>query len=436
MKKIGTKIFLSYISIIVIIFLLTTGLFNIFSDIYLKKEVNAQLQKDIKVISSNIDRIEKLSSLTNLKNLDVRRNFGFLGRIIKSELVVLDRNGKMLYSDFDVKPADRKQLNVDKLFENHIYEKIKLESGFTVYLGAPNSEFEKFNNILFMVQGISILISSGIVIIIAKYMQSVLVKPLKELKNKMENYEIDRTYENDILTGDEIEILDKTFVNMSDRINVYNKQRKMAFQNASHELKTPLMSIQGYAEAIKDGIVEGDELTNSLDIIIKESQRLKGTVDTVILINKLEDNIETFNYEKVDLSNLILDSIAAVGYLAKEKNVDIEFDANVEHIGDYDADKIIRAFINILSNGIRYANSKIKIDIFEKENSLEILIKDDGKGIDNPDRVFERFYKGEDGNTGLGLAITKIIIEGHNGGISAYNSKDGGAVFNITLSKN
>lgn len=100
-----------------------------------------------------------------------------------------------------------------------------------------------------------------------------------------------------------------------------------------------------------------------------------------------------------------------------------------------DKDKFTQALINVLGNCMRYASSEINITTSNDFHKFIIKIADDGDGFDINEitNVFERFYKGKKGNTGLGLAITRVIIEKHNGTIEALNGKTGGAEFNITL---
>jgi signal transduction histidine kinase len=240
-----------------------------------------------------------------------------------------------------------------------------------------------------------------------------------------------------IHTGDEIEELADCFSSMVDKLKVYDVQQKSFIQNASHELKTPLMSIQGYAEAIKDGVVEGAEMEESLDVIIEESQRLKKIVDEMIYLTKLDSVEESFHFEKADVYEIINQSIKSVKALAEAKGVDLRVNGDCTYEGYFDIEKLTRAFINIFSNGIRYAERQIQVNCKADESYMEIIIADDGKGFSDGEekKVFERFYKGRDGGTGIGLAITKAIISGHNGQIKAYNAAPNGAVFKITLPK-
>jgi signal transduction histidine kinase len=195
------------------------------------------------------------------------------------------------------------------------------------------------------------------------------------------------------------------------------------------------MSIQGYAEAIKDGVVEGKEMEESLAIIIEESQRLKKVVEEIIYLTKLENVEDIFNFEEGNIGEVIRKAIKSVKPLLDEKNIQINLKGNFDYLGKFDSEKIKRAFINILGNCVRYAKSTIIIEVTRAGNNLEIFIKDDGPGFKDGEekRIFDRFYKGNKGGTGLGLAITKAIIEGHQGMIEAFNNSSYGAGFKIHL---
>ncbi len=445
MKKIGNKIILSYFLILLIAFLVTSITFNYLSKKYLIRETRAQLRDEGQKIAEILRNVNLQEG--NLKDIILsRRQLRLAGRFIDSEVLVINREGKIVYRDF-------KNLNQNVLYKllkfkqstlnGYIVERVVIKdknqriNGY-VFLFTRIKNIHALNRLIRQTQSLSFIIASIIALFIGMIFQKNISKPIKMLKDKMTNFSINNFHEYpDINTGDEIEELDKSFKEMAERIKRYSKQQKRFLQNTSHELKTPLMSIQGYAEAIKDGVVEGKELEESLDIIIEESQRLKKTVDEIIYLAKIENVEENFNFEEADLSKVIFKSIKTIKSLADEKNINIDVQIEKDCIVKIDSEKILRALVNILGNCVRYAESKISINASCKGKKIEIIIKDDGKGFKDGEenRVFERFYKGEKGSTGIGLAITKAIIEGHNGSIYAYNGVPKGAVFRIELPK-
>jgi signal transduction histidine kinase len=285
-------------------------------------------------------------------------------------------------------------------------------------------------------QAMSLIVGGVIAVILGMIFQRGLTKPIQKLKNYMAAFSFkDSQQELKIKTGDEIEELAECFSAMVQKLKSYDVQQKRFLQNTSHELKTPLMSIQGYAEAIKDGIVEGNEMYESLDVIIDESKRLKKIVDEMIYLIKLDNVEETFHFETTRIGEIIDQSVRSVKALLDAGGIKLKIEGDCSLEGHFDKEKLTRAFVNILSNGIRYAESEITIDWKAKGSYIEINIADDGKGFQNGEenKVFERFYKGENGGTGIGLAITKAILTGHNSQIEAFNAIPKGAAFRIRL---
>ena len=283
---------------------------------------------------------------------------------------------------------------------------------------------------------LSIFIAGLIALIIGSILGRSLTKPLENLMKYMIEFSLNKPQKQLLIkTGDEIEKLAQCFHKLAEKLRNYDEYQKKFLQNTSHELKTPLMSIQGYAEAIKDGVVEGKEAEESLDIIIEESQRLKKVVEEIIYLTKLENADDTFELTYFKIGLLAEGVVKSLKALAAEKQIDVEIKGDLETGGYFDEGKLRRALINIIANCLRYAKRKVIIDLLNNGSYLKIKIFDDGPGLKDgeEEKIFHRFYKGEQGGSGLGLAITRAIIEGHGGSIEAFKREPTGAVFVITL---
>jgi signal transduction histidine kinase len=223
---------------------------------------------------------------------------------------------------------------------------------------------------------------------------------------------------------------------MTINLRNYDEGQRRFLQNASHELKTPLMAIQGYAEGVRDGIFQGVEAEKGLDVISSESKRLKKMVDQLIYLSKLETLDGMFDLQPVDLRLILQESIDRVKSIAQQKGVEIDLQGEPFCKLMLDPDKMMQAFINLVANGIRHANSKVMVRISNIGSVIRVTIEDDGPGLREEDRerIFERFYRGEGGDTGLGLTITRTIIEKSGGKILADNRIGGGAVFTVEFS--
>ena len=193
------------------------------------------------------------------------------------------------------------------------------------------------------------------------------------------------------------------------------------------------MTIKVYSEGIVYGLMESKKAGET---ILEETDRLSDLVTDLLYIAKI-DNITTFyKTEKTDLVKLVKECAVRQQAIADKKQIVFAFDFNESSI-IYECviELISRAIDNLISNAIRYATSKITVSCNKAGSNITIRVADDGNGID-PEalpHVFERFYKGKGGNTGIGLAIVKSIADQHKGNINAENKGDGGAVFTLTL---
>lgn len=215
--------------------------------------------------------------------------------------------------------------------------------------------------------------------------------------------------------------------------------RSQFVANVSHELKTPLTSIKGFAETLK--FVEDIDTKNKfLDIIDKEAERLTNLINDILILSNIENNHrmkeETFNPKEV-----IEDVINMVTPQMNNKNIEIEFinKATKNLIGD--RDKFFQMILNLVENAIKYSNNEtnIKIKIYNVNDYTYIEVEDNGIGIPKEDlpRIFERFYRVDKsrakGGTGLGLAIVKHIVKMFNGEIFVNSTLNKGTKFTIRL---
>src|SRR5699024_10808749 len=154
------------------------------------------------------------------------------------------------------------------------------------------------------------------------------------------------------------------------------------FQNASHELKTPLMTIQGYAEGIRDGVFTGEDAEVGLNVIASEVNRLKVLINELTLLSKLDSEKNDNEQEKIHVRQLIQKPVDRVRTYAVEQSVVIEYTHDKRVSGFGDEDKILRAIHKVMMNSARYASSNVEVKITETKEQVFIAITDDGTGID------------------------------------------------------
>ena len=209
------------------------------------------------------------------------------------------------------------------------------------------------------------------------------------------------------------------------------ERQQTFFQNASHELKTPLMAIQGYAEGIQAGVMDAG---GAAEVILEESDRMTELVEELLDISKIDMGRQLLAFSEMDIRELLYDSIRAVEPAAAGGIAIVPDFPEEPVMVSCDDTRLRRAVTNILSNGVRYARSQLRLTCRADKRHVTIRIQDDGDGIAEEDlpHIFDRFYMGRSGKSGIGLALTKEIVHLHRGTIRAYNG-DGGAVFEITL---
>ena len=208
------------------------------------------------------------------------------------------------------------------------------------------------------------------------------------------------------------------------------ERQQTFFQNASHELKTPLMAIQGYAEGIQAGVMDA----GGAEVILAESDRMTELVEELLDISKIDMGRQLLTLSETDIRELLYDSIRAVEPAAAGGIAIVPDFPEEPVMVSCDDIQLRRAVTNILSNGVRYARSELRLTCRADKRHVTIRIQDDGDGIAEEDipHIFDRFYMGRSGKSGIGLALTKEIVHLHKGTIRAYNG-DTGAVFEISI---
>lgn len=220
-------------------------------------------------------------------------------------------------------------------------------------------------------------------------------------------------------------------------IESIKKRQNQLINDVSHELKTPLTSLILIGERLEGVISKKDRYL--VKRLKKESKRLRKMAEESLELSKLESS-ESFNKnKKISISDLVMESWQTLKPLADKKNIKINLFIPTKYYISGDIENLKRAFINILDNSIRYSptNEEIQIEIFKRDSSVVIRVRDKGIGLEENEYndIFSRFYRGDPSRTkfkksgsGLGLSITKKIINNNKGFIKAFNHKDGGAI--------
>lgn len=319
-----------------------------------------------------------------------------------------------------------------------------------------NSFFKKMNiltKIDFVVFGIAYII---LVVIFVFVLRSKFYEPLEKLNKAMELLTEGKRKKPVDYSGP------REFVDICDRFNIMvskledsenqrkklmnDKERMMA--DISHDLKTPITSIQGYAKALSDGIIVDEDKDKYIKIIYEKSKKLTELINIFHEYSKLEHPDFNLIFEKVDLSEYLRAYIALKYEDIVESGFNIEVDIPEEEMEiKIDKVQLQRVFDNILGNSIKHneKGTNIYVSLKEKNDIYEIIIADDGKGIskDIANNIFEAFTVGDESRnskqgSGLGLTIAKTIVDLHGGTIELEpeSLKKFSTQFKIILKKN
>ena len=228
-------------------------------------------------------------------------------------------------------------------------------------------------------------------------------------------------------------------------IRKLENMRKDFVANVSHEIKTPLTSIRGFIETLKEVSAEDEEIRQRfLNIIDLESRRLNGLIDDLLIISEIENSNYKSVQEVIDVNRTIDEIKLILQELAKKNKINLNLNKATKHLEIIGNPRWFKQMlINLIDNAIKYtpAEGKVVLDIDYTDDSCIFKIKDTGIGIDKEhlERLFERFYRVDKarsrgvGGTGLGLAIVKHAVKNFNGSIDVQSSVDVGTEFIVKI---
>ena len=276
---------------------------------------------------------------------------------------------------------------------------------------------------LILIMSIVFLLSWIPAIGLSRYLSSPLVN-LEERVEKLANHEWEEAIELD--RKDEIGKLGKSIEKLRNQLILQDEMQQSFLQDISHELKTPVMVIRSYSQAIRDGIYPKGDLNNSVQIIDEEAERLEKRIKNLLYLTKLDylSNHEIAK-EVFSLDRLINDVINRLAWDKANLDWDIKL-CPIDISGDLEQWRIV--IENLLDNQIRYAESKISI-LLKPTDDNKVLLKfwNDGPNIEPKimDSLFNKFNKGYKGEFGLGLVIVYKIVNLHGGKIWVRNEEKG-----------
>ena len=216
-----------------------------------------------------------------------------------------------------------------------------------------------------------------------------------------------------------------------------DRQRTEFIGNVSHELKTPIALIQGYAEGLKDGVNEADERDYYCDVIIDEASKMNKMVKQLMTLNQLESGLDSLNIERFDIVSLVRNYIQSADILAKRNDISVNFPDHEPIFVWADEFKVEEVIMNFFSNAVNHCESdgqkRIDVSIEKVNNTVKVLVYNTGKPIpeESLPYLFDKFYKvdkartREYGGSGVGLSIVKAIMDSLGQQCGVDNHEDG-----------
>lgn len=347
---------------------------------------------------------------------------------------------------------------------NYILLTGNLDNGYALYIRIPISSIRESvkisNTFFYFIGGIAILIGGIFVLIISKKFTYPIVE-LNEISKKMANLDFSQKYRISD-TNDEINELGKSMNIVSNKLEETIKQlkdtnielekdieqkskidemRKQFISDVSHELKTPIAIIQGYAEGLKENVNTDPESRDYYaDVILDEANKMDKLVKQLLELMKLEYGKREFNNKEFNITELIQEVIRKSNVMYEEKNIKIIVDAPnkcIVYADDFYIEQVItNYFTNAIKNAIEINGKKeIRFTVKENEekNTVRIGVRNTGRKIDESDlnRIWNRFYKVDssrnrvNGGSGIGLSLVKAIMTNYKNAYGAFNTEDG-----------
>lgn len=434
--------------------------YNTINNYYNSGSTDIDLELELEKISikNNFDILIKAEDSTNVYSSDKNLPYRVIDRevpnnMIKKEDVIYSKDGIIIYKSLDNKNGF-----------NYIMLSTTLDNGYNLNIRVPIASIEESvrisNNFLCIIGVFTIIISGIIVSVISRKFTN----PISELNIIAKNIsKLDFSHKYRITdTDDEINELGKSINTMSDTMERVIKQlrdsnielekdieekskidemRKQFISDVSHELKTPIALIQGYAEGLIENVNTDDENRRFYaEVILDESNKMDVLVKQLLELMKLEYGKREFNNARFNIIELEKEVIRKSRVMLEEKNVEVEFIDNYPIYVYADTFYIEQIVTNYLTNAIKHVkeingNKKITVEniLKESEGKVRINIFNTGETIseENLNRIWNRFYKIDesrnrnDGGSGIGLSLVKAIMNNYNNKYGAQNKEDG-----------
>lgn len=441
------KIFNNMVYIALVGVMITSILLSMLSYYRYMEQTKEEIKAETAYMAASLN-------ITGKQNLDVYKD------LTESRITLIDPKGNVIYDSeekgkkmanhknrTEVQYAIRKGKGEDTrisktLNEQTYYYAVKLNDGTILRLSRETQTMVKqvqdFIPVFFLM--------SGVVLILAIALSKVLTDRIVEPINKIDlvHPKQNQTYSELTPLLDRIEKQNIDIEHQIEEIKEAENMRKEFSANVSHELKTPLTTISGYAELMKDGFVKQEDIGRFSATIYEEARRLIAMIEDIIKLSRLDENQVELERENVDLYELAFKVKSDLSLRALEEKVSVHIlGVHVIVRGVYQI--LYEMFYNMCENAIKYnkPNGKVEINVYRMDDCPTVIFEDTGIGIpeEDIDRVFERFYRVDKSHSnqkkgsGLGLSIVKHGAKFHNADIGIESKVGEGTKITIVFPK-
>ena len=366
-------------------------------------------------------------------------------------LQLLDTSGKVLYND--VGPAtvrDTAALNDGRVVSSAVYDASHVQIGeVRLWITGSEALLTKSDS-SFQRNSYSAIVTAAMLAIVLAWIigylwSRSLMRPLRRITstaNQIRNGDL--SARTGLRGSDEMGQLGETFDDMATTLEKDIKLEHRLTSDVAHELRTPLMAMQATVEAMQDGVLPADQ--EHLATVAIEVRRLSRRVDAMLKLSRMENGKTPLHIEKCDVVELAAGLVTYQAQLFQDNGLELTFQNNTgraELIAELDPDLIREATVNLLSNAMRYTpeGGKVVLAVARKKQDVLISVSDTGIGIAKEDipRVFSRFWRSDAsrervaGGLGVGLSLTKEIVDRHNGTISVDSELGKGTTFTLHI---
>lgn len=406
------------------------------------------------------------SSLTS--NPEIAKDIQNASALINCRLWITDMNGRIVYdtnniklneviSDFDITDFGNRYYMVGDFYGNFDNETLSVAipivgnfktEGYMIFHRGTDVIKERTNEVLKTIYWTFFIIYDLSLIILLIFTFVVYI-PLRKISHASKEFaKGNLTYEGlaSFTNEDEIGNLGMSLNYMARKLNSLEEDQKKFIGNVSHDFRSPLTSIKGYVEAMKDGTIPPEMQGKYLDIVLFETERLTKLTKSLLTLNAWDNKSNRLDLTEFGLYEMIKPIINSFEGKCEKKHITIDLIlGSKDYYVSADRSKIEQVIYNLLDNAIKFSHndSSIQLDIHDKNDKIFISIKDTGIGIpkESISKIWDRFYKtdlsrGKDKTgTGLGLSITKEIINAHDENINVISTEGVGTEFIFTLKK-